>query len=90
LRDVDADLPAAADLPDGWKPAAHSRERVLAVMLRRCEILIGSEAAGVGTKARIRHILDNAKAAGVPASDYKVLHFLWRVLPASAAEASAR
>jgi hypothetical protein len=84
LSDVDANVPAA-DLPDGWKPAGHTRERVLAVMLRRCEILIGSEAIGVGTKARIRHILDNAKAAGVPASDYRVLHFLWRALPSAEA-----
>jgi hypothetical protein len=59
---------------------------VLAVMLRRCEILIGSEAAGGGgSKARIRHILDNAKAAGVSASDYRVLHFLWRALPTAGA-----
>jgi hypothetical protein len=84
LSDVDADLPAA-DLPDGWKPAGHTRERVLAVMLMRCEYLIGSQVVDGGTKARIRHILDNAKRAGVPANDYRVLHFLWRALPTAEA-----
>jgi hypothetical protein len=26
----------------------------------------------------IRHVLDNAKRAGLPASDYRILHFVWR------------
>jgi hypothetical protein len=58
-------------------------------MLMRCEYLIGSQVVDGGTKARIRHILDNAKRAGVSANDYRALHYLWRVLP-PAAEASAR
>jgi hypothetical protein len=83
LSEVPADI---ADLgPNGWKPAAHTRERVLAVMLMRCEYLIGSQVVDGGTKARIRHILDHAKAAGVPASDYRALHFLWRALPSAEA-----
>ena len=26
------------DLPDGWTPAVYTRQRCLAVLLRRCEI----------------------------------------------------